>query len=362
MTRPCGEGRGGLGSDPFLQGDGTLPFLIRLRERTIREAPTDGPEQPEPRRPTPVSDMPDLGPPVPEVSLSDEPDPMEGFADRMAGWLLDPESEERIHLAAQQLGAHPYDPLGLSGRVGRRALAFFRMLYRYYFRVESSGHEQIPEKKGAILAANHGGLLPFDATMIIVDLVLRLTPPRIVRTIVERWAGTLPFVNVFFARVGQVIGTRENFRELLRSGQLVLVFPEGIDGIRKRAAERYVLQRFHLGFVEESLRHRVPIIPVAIVGADDQAPILYDIKSLARFLGLPVFPITPTFPLFGPLGLLPYPVKYEIRYGEPLHFYEEYTPEAATDPHAVRYMAEQVRRRIQEMVDRGVLSRRGRTG
>jgi 1-acyl-sn-glycerol-3-phosphate acyltransferase len=306
--------------------------------------------------------MPDLGPPVPEVSLSDEPDPMEGFIDRLAGWLLDSESEERLRFAAQQLGAYPYDPLGLSARVARRALAFFRLLYRYYFRVESSGHEKIPEKGGAILAANHGGLLPFDATMIIVDLVLRLTPPRVVRTIVERWAGTLPFVNVFFARVGQVIGTRENFRELLRGGQLVLVFPEGIDGIRKRAAERYVLQRFHLGFLEESLRHRVPIIPVAIVGPDDQAPILYDIKPLARLVGLPVFPITPTFPLLGPMGLLPYPVKYEIRYGEPLHFYEEYPPDAVTDPHAVRYMTEQVRRRVQEMVDRGVLARRGQGG
>jgi 1-acyl-sn-glycerol-3-phosphate acyltransferase len=177
---------------------------------------------------------------------------------------------------------------------------------------------------------------------------------------VERWAGTLPFVNVFYARVGQVIGTRENFRELLRNGQIVLVFPEGVEGIRKRAAERYVLQRFHLGFVEESLHHRVPIVPVAIVGADDQAPILYDVKPLAKLLGLPVFPITPTFPLLGPLGLLPYPVKYEIRYGEPLHFYEDFSPDAITDPHAVRYMAEQVRRRIQEMVDRGVLARRAK--
>jgi 1-acyl-sn-glycerol-3-phosphate acyltransferase len=158
--------------------------------------------------------------------------------------------------------------------------------------------------------------------------------------------------------VGQVIGTRDNFRNLLSRNQLVLVFPEGVEGIRKKAADRYVLREFHLGFVEESLLHRVPIIPVAIIGADDQTPILYDIKPLAKLLGLPVFPITPTFPLFGPLGLLPYPVKYQIRYGEPFRFYEEFPDGPTQDPAAVRYMADQVRRRVQEMVDRDVLARR----
>jgi len=123
-----------------------------------------------------------------------------------------------------------------------------------------------------------------------------------------------------------------------------------------------VLQPFHLGFVEESLRHRVPIIPVAVIGADDQAPVLWDVRPLAKLLGLPFFPITPTFPLLGPLGLLPYPVRYEIAYGEPFRFYDEFPPEALEDPHAVRYMAEQVKRRIQEMVDQRVMARRAKRG
>ena len=354
--------RRALGSDPFTHGDGTLAYLIRLRNRTFRvvrseeETPVEAPPQPAAGPP------PDLGPPVPEVSLGEEVDPAEGALDRIAGWLLDPEVEERLRNVAAELGAYPYDRLGLSARATRRTFALFRLLYRHYFRVESSGHEHLPQKGGMILAGNHGGLLPFDAAMVIVDVLLRAEPPRLVRSIVERWAGTLPFVNVFYSRVGQVIGTRENFREVLRTDQAALVFPEGVEGIRKRAAERYCLQRFHLGFVEESLRNRVPIVPVAIVGADDQSPILYDVKPLAKLLGLPVFPITPTFPLLGPLGLLPYPVKYEIRYGEPFRFHEEYPPEAVRDPHAVRYLAEQVRRRIQEMVDRGVLARRGKQG
>lgn len=349
-----------LGNDPFSGSDGTLPFLIRLRERSIR--PVDNPPAAAApaARPARGATRPDLGPPVPEVGSFEDPEELGGWLDRLAGALLDREDEERIATLVASQGGRTYDSLGLSSRVARRGLAFFKLLYRYYFRVESSGHALIPEKSGAILAANHGGLLPFDGAMVVVDVFGKANPPRIARAIVDRWAGKLPFVNVFYARVGQVIGRRENFQELLRNDQLVLVFPEGVEGIRKRAAERYVLQRFNVGFVEESLRHRVPIIPTAVIGADDQAPLLFNVKPLARWLGVPVFPITPTFPLLGPIGLLPYPVKYEIRYGEPFRFYEEYPLEAARDPHAVRYMAEQVRRRIQEMVDRGALARRSR--
>jgi 1-acyl-sn-glycerol-3-phosphate acyltransferase len=346
-----------LGSDPFTQSDGTLPYLLRLRETSMRmvaeaRTPTQG------RARTSPSEPPDLGPPIPELPSFDDRDESAGTLDRLASWLLTRSDEDRLAQLFARLEGRPYDDFGMSPRVARRALAFFKLLYKYWFRVESSGHAFIPEKEGAILAANHGGLLPFDATMVVADGILGGKPPRLIRTVVDRWAGSLPFVNVFYARVGQVIGSRDNVREMLGAKQLVLIFPEGMAGIRKRAADRYVLQSFHLGFVEESLRHRVPIIPVAIVGADDQAPILWDAQPLAKLLGLPFFPITPTFPLFGPLGLLPYPVRYEIAYGEPFRFHEEYPAETADDPHAVRYMAEQVRRRIQEMVDQRVIARR----
>jgi 1-acyl-sn-glycerol-3-phosphate acyltransferase len=357
------EGLGGagpaLGGDPFLQSDGTLPYLLRLRERSVRVV-TEARAEPTGRARETSHEPPDLGPPIPELLSFDERDESAGALDRLARWLLTRSDEERLARLFGHLDGRLYDEFGLSPRVARRALAFFKLVYKYWFRVESTGHAAIPEKEGAILAANHGGVLPFDATMVVADGILGAPMPRLVRTVVDRWAGALPFVNVFYARVGQVIGSRENVRELLASKQLVLIFPEGMAGIRKRAADRYVLQPFHLGFVEESLRHRVPIIPVAIVGADDQAPLLWDAQPLAKLLGLPFFPITPTFPLFGPLGLLPYPVRYEIAYGEPFRFHEEFPAESADDPHAVRYMAEQVRRRIQEMVDQRVIARRAK--
>jgi 1-acyl-sn-glycerol-3-phosphate acyltransferase len=186
----------------------------------------------------------------------------------------------------------------------------------------------------------------------IVDVALNTDPPRLTRAIVDRWAGGLPWINVFFARVGQVVGTRENVADLLEDGQLALVFPEGIEGIRKTIAHRYRLQQFRVGFIEQALRSRAPIVPTAFIGSDDQAPILLDIRPLAKRLGLPMLPITPTFPWLGPLGLLPLPVSYRIVYGEPLPYHERFGPEGADDSRLVRYLANQVRRAVQLLIDR----------
>lgn len=284
---------------------------------------------------------PILEPRTPDVEL---PLPQSALA-RLVG-------EEANQKLASLLGRiDGWDRFGLSRSALAQAFPFFYALYKLYFRVQSADHERIPTTGPIVLAANHGGLLPFDGAMAVLDVLLHTEPPRLPRAIVERWAGTLPFVNVFFARVGQVVGTHENFARLLGEGEAVLVFPEGVEGIRKPITQRYRLQRFHVGFVEHALRARAPIVPMAILGSDDQAPILFDVKPLARLLGLPAAPITPTFPWFGPLGLLPYPVRYRIVYGEPLHFHERFDPEAAHDPGLVRALANQVRRAIQTLVD-----------
>jgi 1-acyl-sn-glycerol-3-phosphate acyltransferase len=282
---------------------------------------------------------------VDEVEL---PDPA-SLAER----LLDDDVRGRLaalaHLAE---GGAPYDRYGFSPAAAQAAFPLFHALYRAWFRVHSEGHERLPTDGPAVLAANHGGLLPFDGAMTVVDVLLHTDPPRLPRAVVDRWAGTLPWVNVFFARVGQVIGTRENVMDLLDDGQLVLVFPEGMDGVRKNVTQRYRLQRFHVGFVEAALRRSAPIVPMAVVGSDDQAPILFDLSTVARRLSLPFLPVTPTFPWLGPLGLLPYPVRYRIVYGEPLRFHERFGPEAAGDAGLVRYLANQVRREVQGLLDR----------
>jgi len=346
-----------LGSDPFEVADAADPFSERLETLRARRpgllraasSPSVARRPTRPRslepEPTPSQRVWATTPRLAEVELTERP----GLVERLVS-----ENERRRLAALGHLvdGEAPYDRFGFSPSVLRTAFPFFLALYRFYFRVQSEGHENIPLEGPAILAANHGGLLPFDGAMGVLDVLLHTDPPRLARAIVDRWAGQLPWVNVFYARVGQVVGTRENFSDLLEDGQLVFVFPEGVEGIRKLVTQRYRLQRFHVGFIEQALRAGAPIIPMAVLGSDDQAPILFDMKPLARRLGLPVAPITPTFPWFGPLGLLPYPVRYRIVYGEPLRFYERFGPEGAEDPRLVRYLANQVRRTVQLLVDR----------
>jgi 1-acyl-sn-glycerol-3-phosphate acyltransferase len=375
LLAPAPEGPA-LGRDPFADGVEVDPFVARLermaaaprtrraprlqavapvprgapvREALPREAPareTPPPAAPAPARPAiPLRRRRAATPSLAEVELPEA----RGVLDRLIG-----EDERRRLAAIAHLvdGDTPYDRHGFSPEAIRAAFPWFHALYRWYFRVRSAGHAHVPVEGPALLVANHGGLLPFDAAMTIVDVLLHSDPPRLARTIVDRWAGSLPWINVFYARVGQVIGTRENFADLLDDGQLVLVFPEGIEGVRKPITQRYRLQAFRVGFVEQALRARAPIVPVAIVGSDDQAPILYDLAPLAKSFGVPFLPITPTFPWLGPLGLLPYPVRYRIVYGEPLRFYERFGPEGAEDARLVRYLANQVRRAVQLLLDR----------
>jgi 1-acyl-sn-glycerol-3-phosphate acyltransferase len=335
-----------IARDPFEDSADPDPLLERIeelaRERAALPAGGRAPARPElPGRPRARRRLPRLS----EVELPDR-----------AGWLerLLGDDEQRRLAALSHLveGELDYDRFGFSPGVARRAFPFFYALYRGWFRVQSRGHEHLPAEGPAMLVGNHGGLLPFDGAMAVVDALLHTDPPRLLRAVVDRWAGTLPFVNVFYSRVGQVVGTRENVADLLDDGQLILVFPEGVEGIRKRVTQRYRLQSFHVGFVEQALRARAPIVPVAFVGSDDQAPILYDVKPLARALGLPTVPITPTFPWLGPLGLVPYPVRYRIVYGEPLNFHERFGPDAAEEARLVHYLAKQVRRTVQTLLDR----------
>lgn len=344
---PAPGPRRALGRDPFDAPEGPDPFLARLGVQAPpapAETPgapeTTAPEAPEAAgaRPRPPAPRPDAGTRLRGLASPDAP--------------ADPDARLRAALEAWIEEAPGYDPFGLSPDAVRRTLPLARALYRYWFRVRSEGHEHLPAEGPAVLVANHGGLLPFDGAMGVLDVLLKTDPPRLPRALVDRFAGELPFVNVLFARLGQVTATRRNFRALLDRGELVWVFPEGIEGIRKPLSQRYRLQSFAPGFAEEALRADVPIVPVAMIGPDDQAPVLANLDGVARRLGLPAVPITPTFPWLGPLGLLPYPVPYRIVYGAPIAPRDLLPADAADDPRRVRYLASEVRRVVQRMVDR----------
>jgi 1-acyl-sn-glycerol-3-phosphate acyltransferase len=166
---------------------------------------------------------------------------------------------------------------------------------------------------------------------------------------VEKWAPTLPFVAPFFARIGQVVGTPENCRRLLAAGETIMVFPEGTRGLNKTFDKSYKLQEFGLGFMRLALETQTPIVPVAVVGAEEQSPAFFDLKPLARLLGFPSFPVTPTGVPF------PLPVKYHLHFGAPMRFNGAHDDEDAELERKVR----EVKAAIQSMLNKGLEQRKG---
>jgi 1-acyl-sn-glycerol-3-phosphate acyltransferase len=231
--------------------------------------------------------------------------------------------------------------------------------YKKYFRVESQGMEHIPHVGRALLVANHSGGLPYDAPMIMHAVRSEHPAHREVRGLVDNSVFHFPYLGTFINRIGGVRACQENAERLLRQDRLALVFPEGIKGIGKLYRDRYRLQRFGRGgFIKLALRTDAPILPVAVIGAEETHPMIGKVSWLARAIGVPYIPITPTFPLFGPLGLVPLPTKWYLVFGEPFHFNAEYGPSAAEDRILANRLSEQVRSRIQHMIDERVAQRR----
>ena len=273
--------------------------------------------------------------------------------------MLIPEDYDRIQsIRINDLG-FGYDPFGLEVESAMIAYAVAKFIYTHWFRVESHGVENVPLKGPVLVTPNHSGVLPFDGAMIGVDLAKKLDTPRVMRAVVDNFAGFLPFVNTLFYRWGQIIGARRNFEELLRQGELVCVFPEGHKGTGKPYGERYKLTRFNVGFMELSLLNKTPIVPTAVIGAEEQYPYFVDLKPLARALNFPYMPVTPMMLLLGPLGILPLPTKYIIYYGEPLHFYRDYPPETVKDPDTIYGLVDTVKTHVQELIDQGLRERKG---
>jgi 1-acyl-sn-glycerol-3-phosphate acyltransferase len=239
-----------------------------------------------------------------------------------------------------------------------RIESFLDFLYQRYFRVDMQGLDHVPGTGPAIVVANHSGALPFDGLMLMHVLRREHPARRDARPLIEDFLFHFPYLGPFINRVGGVRACPENAERLLDAGQVVIAFPEGAKGMSKLYRDRYRLQRFGRGgFIKLALRTRSPIIPAAIVGAEESQPMLGKITWLAKSVGIPYVPITPTFPWLGPLGLAPLPVKWFMCFGPPMDLAAEYGAEAAGDRLLVSRLAEVVRASIQSMVD-DILARR----
>lgn len=245
------------------------------------------------------------------------------------------------------------DPFGIRKKY-LKILSLCSMFFYYWWnRVDVYGVENVPNKGSALLIANHGGVVPLDAAHIVTSLIMKKEKPRLVRTLVERFLPTLPFIYTFMSRVGQVVGTYENAEIIVDSGELLQIFPEGSKGATKPYYKYYQLEEFNVGFMEIALKKKIPIIPIGVVGSNEQALILFDLKPLAKLLKIPNFPITPFWPLLGPLGLIPLPSKYRIIFGHQMDF-SEYSEEVLEDPEKVKLLVEEVRSEVKRLIDIGL--------
>jgi 1-acyl-sn-glycerol-3-phosphate acyltransferase len=238
-----------------------------------------------------------------------------------------------------------FDP-EFTERVKNVALWF----YRKYWRVETEGVNNVPARGRALLVANHAGIIPYDGAMIRTAIVAEHPHPRHARMLVVDWAFAMPFTNMLLIKTGNVLAHPENATALLERDQLVGVFPEGVKGASKPYRSRYRIRRLGRGgFVQVALRTGAPIIPVAVVGSEEIHPVIADLQPLARLVGLPTIPITPTFPWLGIGGLIPLPSKWFIAFGRPIDL-ARYGPDGAEDSRLVLELSEQVRDWIQATV------------
>ncbi len=269
----------------------------------------------------------------------------------LQAWTLElggPGARARLEKLTPPRNEYGVDPYGFDMEFVVPAIAPLLWLYRRYFRVQLDGAERVPAEGRVVVVSNHSGQLPFDAAMIEIGLLMEKDPPRVLRALVERWVPTLPFVSTFMARTGQVVGTPENCRRLLAADEAILVFPEGVRGLTKPFRERYRLREFGPGFMRLALESRAPVVPCAVVGAEEQAPALFDLKPLARLLGFPAFPITPT------ILPLPLPTRYHISFGDPMRF--EGSPD--DDDAELEAKVRTVRDAVGAMIERGLAERK----
>jgi len=251
------------------------------------------------------------------------------------------------------------DDFGFDPQWTESFLTVFKALYRDYWRVESTGVENVPPAGRALLVANHAGVLPWDGTMIKTAVFSEHSHPRHVRALVASQFMGMPVMSWFLRRTGQAVGHPDDTRRLLERDELVLVFPEGTRGTGKSFRDRYRLRRFGRGgFVATAIRAQAPIIPISVVGSEEIYPMIGDLGPVARFFGLPYFPVTPFWPWLGPLGMIPLPSKWRIQFHEPIDV-SELPPTAAEDQHIVMSLADEVRETIQRGIYDNLKLRRG---
>jgi 1-acyl-sn-glycerol-3-phosphate acyltransferase len=271
---------------------------------------------------------------------------MQWFNER---WAPDPFIQRANQIALNE-NASGYDEFGAH----RSWIVFFQCMfspiYEHYFRVTSEGIDNLPASGPLIFVANHSGTLPLDGMMLYHDILRKSQPPRLPRTVADYFVAKLPFVNLSYSRVGVIIGARENVRGVLQNDGTLIVFPEGLPGIAKPFTKRYQLQGWREGHIELALEHRASIIPVAIIGPEEQMPLVARLPC-PKFMKIPYIPLAPV--------ILPLPVRYHIFYGPPVALERSGRGDDYQDPELVKRNAQRVKSKVEELITYGLSRRKG---
>jgi 1-acyl-sn-glycerol-3-phosphate acyltransferase len=270
-------------------------------------------------------------------------------ADDFAAATLGRDFEQRAQYIRDHYAKMGDDPFGLDPEFTRYGAMLTAFMHRRYFRTEVHGIENVPRGR-ALLIANHSGQIPIDGLILALTLFFDANPPRLIRAMVEKWMQPLPFVPPLIARLGHVVALPDNSHRLLEREELILAFPEGVKGIVKPYTRRYQLEEFGQGFMRLALATRSPIVPVAVIGAEEQYISVGNLDWAAKAIGLPALPVVPQL-VVG--GLLPLPTKYRIYFGEPLKFEGDPADERTVSEHVWL-----VRQTIQRLLVHGLERRR----
>lgn len=316
-----------------------------------KKAPADGggadPPTDEAAAPPPADDASATPPPTTGIPVGDWLAAAQEAAQEVFGADWERRAAELMAFVRRRLeGDYEVDDYGFDRELTERFfMAALRPIAEKWFRLEVRGLENIPAEGGALVVSNHSGTVPLDGLMTM--LTVHDHAGRFLRPLGADLVFKLPVVSSLARKGGATLACTEDAERMLSDGELVGVWPEGFKGIGKPFSERYKLQRFGRGgFVSAALRTGVPIIPLSVVGAEEIYPLVGNVPSLARLLGVPYIPITPFFPWLGPLGLVPLPSKWILEFGEPIRT-DAYEPGEAEDPMLVFNVTDQVRETIQ---------------
>lgn len=265
-----------------------------------------------------------------------------------------PDNYEEIFAFLDEHYARNKDPWGLDHKLIKSSLKGVWLLYKHYFRVRLLGAEKVQDRPYMVVA-NHTGQIALDGMLLYCAFLTQIHPPKVLRAMVERFVPTLPFLGDFFAGGGAILGDRQNCEYLMKKGESLMVFPEGIRGIAKSTRDYYKVQSFTRGFYRMALINHTPIIPCAIIGCEEMYPYVYHLKGLAEQFGLPALPLSPSL-LLGPLGALPLPSPVDILLGDPIELPDTLTVDSPDKD--IELQVKQLEETIQALIRTGLKNRR----